>query len=113
MISIIDWGTHRDYSMEALKQVYQLKPLRDDQVHHLALMYRLSRDYCLLQEERPEIVLGNRNKIKFNVPSTKLEKKVMKSPFHRGVKLWDMLTEEVQKATTRVKLKNMITNKLD
>ena len=37
----------------------------------------------------------------------------MKSPFYRGAKLWDMLTEDVQKGTTKVKFKKMITSNLD
>ena len=32
--------------------------------------------------------------------------KVMKSPYCRGVSLWDRLTEEVQRATTKVILHN-------
>ena len=34
--------------------------------------------------------------------------KVMKSPYYRGVSLWDRLTEEVQRATMKVRFKRQI-----
>ena len=76
--------------------------------HHLALMYRLSRIDAYIDQDRPEIVLRNRLKIKFITPKTKLTK-VMKSPYYRGVTLWDMLPLEIQRATTKVKFKGQVT----
>ena len=58
----------------------------------------------------PEIVIRNRNKIKFNSEVTRLTR-VMNSPCYRGIKLWDRLAEEVQKAITKVKFKMLIGNK--
>ena len=72
--------------------------------HHLFLMYRLSKIETYIDTDRPEIVLRSRDKIKFRTPVTKLMK-VMKSPYYRGVSLWDMLNEEQQKATTKVRFK--------
>ena len=40
-------------------------------------------------------------------PKTKLTK-VLKSPYYRGVSLWDMLPKEVQRATTKVRFKKQI-----
>ena len=37
----------------------------------------------------------------------------MNNPYNRGIKLWDRLAEEVQKATTKVKFKMLIGNKED
>ena len=76
--------------------------------HHLALMYRLSRIDVYIDQDRPEIVLRNRLKIKFITPKTKLTQ-VMKSPYYRGVTLWDMLPLEIQRATTEVKFKGQVT----
>ena len=70
-------------------------------------MYRISRINLYIDDERPEIILRNRNKIKFKTPITKLTK-VLKSPFYRGARLWDMLTEDVQRAKTKVKFKQII-----
>ena len=87
---------------------YNLIPLKERRrKHHLALMYRISRINLYIDDERPEIILRNRNKIKFKTPITKLTK-VLKSPFYRGARLWDMLTEDVQRATTKVKFKQII-----
>ena len=99
-LKIIDSGKHRNYNDKALENVYLLKPLAHRRrEHHLALMYRL--------REIPEVVLRNRNKIKFKISATKLTK-VLRSPFYRGSRLWDMLDENVQLATTKVKFKRMI-----
>ena len=88
--------------------MYGIEPLKTRRCkHHLALMYRLSKIDSYIESTRPEIVLRNRNKIKFLVPKTKLTK-VMKSPYYRGTTIWDMLTEEVQRATTKVRFKKQI-----
>ena len=63
-----------------------------------------------LDLDRPEIVLRNRNKIKFHSEVMKLTR-VMNSLNYRGLKLWDRLAEEIQKATTKVKFKMLIGNK--
>ena len=70
-------------------------------------MYRLSRIDSYIDTTRPEIALRSRNEIKCSTPKTNLTK-VMKSPYYRGVGLWDRLTEEVQRATTKVRFKRQI-----
>ena len=62
--------------------------------------------------DRLEIVLRNRNKIKFHSEVTRLTR-VINSPYYRGIKLWDRLklAGEVQKAKTKVKFKMLIGNK--
>ena len=90
---------------------YGLRPLcQRRREHHLLIMYRLSHVVEYLGLDRPEIVLRNRNKIKFHSEVMKLTR-VMNSPNYRGLKLWDRLAEEVQKATTKVKFKMLIGNK--
>ena len=59
------------------------------------------QEWSCIDTDRPEIVLRSRDKIKF---VTKLTK-VMKSPYYRGISLWDMLNEEQQRATTKVRFK--------
>ena len=70
--------------------------------HHLALMYRHSKNPENLDNTRPEVTLRNNNKVKFKIKTTKLTK-VQKSPYFRRVSLWDQLPEDVQRATTKVK----------
>ena len=94
-LKIIDSDKHRNYNDKALENVYLLKPLADRRrEHHLALMYRLREIPSYINEDRPEVVLRNRNKIKFKISATKLTK-VLRSPFYRGYHLWDMLDENV------------------
>ena len=70
-------------------------------------MYRISKIEAYLDTSRPEIILRNRDKIKFVTAKTKLTK-VTKSPYYRGVSLWDMLPQQVQRATTKVRFKKLI-----
>ena len=55
---------------------------------------------------RANIELRNNSKIKFKTRTTKLTK-VANSPYHRRVWLWDRLNESTQKATTKVKFKQL------
>ena len=61
---------------------------------------------------RPKLSLRSNSKIKvklkFKIRTTKLTK-VLNSPYYRGVRLWDRLSEETQKATTKFKFKNILT----
>ena len=46
--------------------------------------------------------------IDINYVSLIRHEKYLKSPLVRGVKLWEMLPEKVQKATTKVKFKSFV-----
>ena len=72
-------------------------------------MYGLSKRHDLIEEDRPEIHLRGRNKIKFKKYKRTYEK-YLKSPLSRGVSLWDRLHEDVQKSTTKFKFKKCIQN---
>ena len=72
-------------------------------------MFRHSLDASNLVRVSPEIELRSNEKIKFKHKITQLTK-VKKSPYYRGITLWDRLPEGVQKATTKVKFKNEIEN---
>ena len=65
-------------------------------------MYRLKDESDYIDTRRPLVTLRNRNKVKFKLGITELTK-VLNSPYHRGVCLWDRFSEETQKATTKVK----------
>ena len=77
----------------------------------LALMYRHSKTVSNLEERRPDEILRNNNKLKFKIQTTKLTK-VQNSPYFRGVSLWDPFPEEAQRATTKVKFKNLLNKNL-
>ena len=95
VVRIIDRGKYPDCSNVALEQMYNLEPLRKRRKrHHLVLMYKLAHAGYNLEHERPNIVLRNRNKLKFQTAHTTLTK-VMNSPYFRGAKLWDTLPENI------------------
>ena len=107
-VRIIDGCKHKGVRNEELQMVYGLEDLEvRRKKHHLALMYRHSKTPGNLHVARPEVFLRNNNKIKFKIKTTKLTK-VQKSPYFRGVTLWDRLPEEVQRATTKVKFKTLL-----
>ena len=56
---------------------------------------------------RPTIRLRSREKVKFKSNKRNLEK-ILKSPLYRGIKLWDMIPESIQRSLTKVKLKRLI-----
>ena len=49
--------------------------------------------------------------MKFKSQRRNLEK-ILKSPFSRGVKLWDQIPENIQKALTKVKFKAALRKQL-
>ena len=107
-VRIIDGCKHKGMRYEELQMIYGLESLEvRRQKHHLALMYRHSKTPENLDNTRPEVTLRNNNKVKFKIKTTKLTK-VQKSPYFRGVSLWDQLPEDVQRATTKVKFKTLL-----
>ena len=99
---------HGQMIIELLRMCMALDPKGMAQKTPLGLnVSRLSRIDSYIDTTRPEIVLRSRNKIKLLTPKTNLTK-VMKSPYHRGVSMWDRLTEEVQRATMKVRFKRQI-----
>ena len=81
------------------------------ELHICSIMFRHSKSGENIDNYKPNIRLRNRKKIKFKVSFTSLTK-VSKSPFHRGVKIWDRLNEDTQRATTKVTFKNMVKQQL-
>ena len=57
---------------------------------------------------RPLIRLRSNKKVKFKKVLKRNYQLYLKSPMARGIKIWETLTAEMQKATTKVKFKNMI-----
>ena len=75
--------------------------------HLLSLMYRHAQTESNLDNYRSEINFCNNRKINFKIPKTSLTK-VNKSPFYQGVRLWNKLERDVQRAITKVKFKTML-----
>ena len=104
-VKLIDNKAHRDQDIAQLISTYgQESLLKRREKHHLSLMYRLKDDKDLIEQYRANIELTNNSKIKFKTRITK----VANSPYYRGVQLWDRLNGSTQKATTKVKFKQLI-----
>ena len=54
------------------------------------------------------VQLRSSKKVKFKKGKKHQYELYLRSPLSRGVKIWEMLTAKVQKATTRVKFKRLI-----
>ena len=107
-MKIIDNNCHPEATVNDLMTLYKISPIGERQDEHLcSFMYRLSKDHTLLCHERPVIHLRGRNKIKFRTYKRTYEK-YLKSPLSRGVTLWDRLSEDVQKSTTKFKFKKLV-----
>ena len=75
--------------------------------HHSMIMYRLSGKGQYIDRYRPPIRLRSRKKVKFKTYKRNLSK-IVKSPFYRGIKLWDMIPIKIQLSVTKVKFKREI-----
>ena len=53
------------------------------------------------------MILRSRGKVKFKEKRRMLEG-ILKNPMFRGIKLWNMIPEDVQRALTKVKFKTGI-----
>ena len=104
-VKIIDRARHKDLSYNELLNMYDIEDLGvRRKKHHLSVMFRQSHDTNNLDSYRPETNLRSNLKIRFKNKITRLTK-VQRSPYYRGITLWDRLPVAVQKATTKVKFK--------
>ena len=70
----------------------------------LRLMYNQSKINSNVQDKKDYMTLRSTNKIKLKSDFTKLSK-VQRSPYYRGLKLWNNLPESTQKEESKVKFK--------
>ena len=108
-ISYIDNNTNKTLSYDELLKIYNVQPLKLRwREHILCLMYRQSKKKKRLEIKRPRINLRSNNKVKFKKPLMRTYELYLKSPLCRCIKIWETLSSEIQKATTKVKFKNLI-----
>ena len=106
-VKVIDNNQH-ELSVKDLMNHYRLQPLSDRQDEHtLSIMYRQSKIADLLDLDRRRVNLRGRGKINFKKYKRTYEK-YLKNPLARGITLWDRLSEEVEKSTTKFKYKKCI-----
>ena len=76
--------------------------------HISCFMYRQSKRAGIIDFVRPPMNLRSNKEVKFKKETKYRYTMHLNSPRVRGVKVWDMLPETVQKATTKVKFKLLI-----
>ena len=95
-VKIIDQARHKDSSYKELLAMYNIEDLvMRRKKHHLSVMFRQARDDNNLDTRRPDTDLRSNRKIRFRNKVTQLTK-IQKSPYYRGVTLWDRIPVEVQ-----------------
>ena len=103
-VKIIDNNQH-ELPIGGLMDHYRLQTISERQDEHtFSIMYRQSKRLELLDTARPRVCLRGRGKITFK----KYKRTYLKSPLARGIMLWDRLSEEVEKSTTKLKFKKNI-----
>ena len=73
----------------------------------LKIMFNQSQNVENIDSYRPDRTLRSCDKIKLKCNFTRITK-IQKSPFYRGVSLWDSLPKELQKEQSRKTFKNII-----
>ena len=71
-------------------------------------MYRYIKKHENLDCHLTTMNLRSSNKVKFKKKGMRKYELYLKSPNVRGIKVWEMLPSNVQKATIKVKFKNFI-----
>ena len=108
-VHTIDYKTHHGMTYEQLLDLYGLMSLAEQRrKHQLCLMYRLGHNLDYIDRRHPDINLTCNQKVKFKLKHTRLSK-TSNSPYHRAVRLWDRLSLEMQRSTTKVKFKKALT----
>ena len=102
-VRIMDCNKHVHATDTVLEKEYGvLTPTVRRHEYHSAIMYRQCRVAENLDVYRPPMTLRSNTKIKFRRQKMKV-KGIVKSPMMRGIKIWDMLSPGLQRATTKVK----------
>ena len=82
-------------SMEELYHRYKLEPLEKRRKRNLLkIMYKESKTDTNIDVYRPERVLCSTKDVKMKHKFTKLTK-IQRSPYYRGLKLWDELPQDI------------------
>ena len=92
--------------------MFRIEPLQKRRKIQLACaMYRLSRNDRYIDHDIRCENLRSANKLRFKCPFTKVVK-IRKSPFYRGVDLWNSLKVKYHRAENKKKFKILLKNSL-
>ena len=95
-------------TLNELYHKYNVEPLSQRRKRNLLkIMYGESKNIGNIDMYRPAMVLRSNNTIKMHHKFTKITK-IQKSPYYRGLALWDKLPKEYQTLKTKDKFKCII-----
>ena len=91
--------------MSMLKIKFRIEDLKIRRKRSLLrLMHNQSKNAVNLVQERPNMILRSDKKIKMKSDFTRLTK-IQRSPYYRGLSLWNTLPEYIQRESSKVKFK--------
>ena len=95
-------------NIEILKARYSIENLETRRKRNLLkVMFNESHNVENIDSYRPNLTLRSRDKIKLKTKFTRITK-IQKSPFYRGVSLWDSLPKELQQEQSRMMFKKVV-----
>ena len=96
--------------LDTLYHKYKLEPLEKRRKRNLVkLIYSESKMPANIDMYRPKMVLRSSKSVKMNHKFTRMTK-IQKSPYYRGLELWDKLTNEIQKIKSKIEFRNKVKN---
>ena len=97
-------------TIRTLIQMYRIEDLSKRwRKHLLSLMYNISKDIDIIDDYRPDKILRSHDQVKLQTHSTR-SSKIKKRPYYRGVKEWEKVQSEIQKAETKEPFKKELKN---
>ena len=103
-----EYNIDKKEDIEVLKTRYNIESLYTRRKRSLLkIMFGQSRNMENIDTYRPERILRRRFKIKLKSKFTRITK-IQKSPFYRGISLWDALPQNIQREQSKIAFKNAI-----
>ena len=102
-------GKNLGVDVDDLCGMYHVQPLKVCWREHIyRVMYRRSKNNKNLELKRPTNNLPSNKRVQFKKCRRRKYELYLRSSLVRCVRIWEMLTESVQKATTKVKFKKLL-----
>ena len=107
-LRIINYGRGIQNTYEETMREYDVQKLCTRRKEHLLMnMFAQKNNPAYVDTNRPDMLLRNHNGTKFKIRATR-NNKVYKSPYYRGVQLWERLPAATRTLQERNKFKRLI-----
>ena len=102
------WNSDEREDVAILRDKYNIELLSIRRKRSLLkIMFKESLEDTNIDKYRPDRVLRSRKKVKMKTPFTRITK-IQKSPFYRGITLWNELSTEMQNEQNIEKFKTAV-----